>query len=213
MLGPATEEELIEGTFGSYREMRSNEQVEQLDSQESGFVDNDVEAGQELLLPTVTKYGLVRRYKSNVRKKIQKRRIENEDTLMGHFAIADDSKYSKVEIEQAKSDLEKFFRNAGTVDVGSLKASQAGGANRTMNFLKEIIEEEFPAHDDQVPTGKELVYFGEMQSNKALFSPGDWVGKTVISKLFHDLSCKLFDNESLHLSQKLREKIWFGGST
>ena len=189
MLGPSTEEEHVEGAFGSYHEMRSNERVEQLDSQESGFVDNDIEEGQELFLPTVTKFGLVRRYKSNVRKKIQKRRIENEDTLMGHLAIADDSKYSKVEIEQAKSDLEKFFRNAGT-DVGSLKASQAGGTNRTMNFLKEIIEEEFPAQEDQVPTGKELVYFGETQMNKALFSPGDWVGKTATSPL---ISCFIME--------------------
>lgn len=187
MWGPETEEDAIGGTLGSYHDMSIQEQAHNMDSnqdiEESGFVDHAVsDAGQELLLPTVTRYGLVKRYNSKLKKKIQKKRLENEDTLLGHLNLptADDSKNSKMELERVKSDLERFFRNAGTVEVGSLKSSQTPGSYKTMNYIRDIIAEEFPSSHNQVPEGRELVYAGDVKEKKGMYSPGDWVGKTIM---------------------------------
>ncbi len=177
MLGPETEGEAIEGTFGSYREMKNGDE-------EEGFVDNtdiDYEEGQELFLPTVTKYGLVKRYKSNLRKRIQKKKIENEDTLMAHFGAdsgASETKYPTIELEKAKSDLQQFLRDAG-IDKDPLRASQASGkgSSKIIHFLQEVIEEEFPANNDQIPKGRDLIYRGDVDRSKGMYSPGNWVGK------------------------------------
>ena len=81
MLGTETETDVLEA-FGSYHQMKSKESVQHLDddynanSDESGFVDHVEEQGQELLLPTVTRYGLVKRYKSTLRKQVQKYYLE-----------------------------------------------------------------------------------------------------------------------------------------
>ena len=105
---------------------------------------------------------------------------QNEDTLLGTLGADKKDEYSKIELGKVKSDLEKFFRNAGTVELGSLKSSQASGSYKTMNYIREIIEEEFPLCHDQVPKGQELVYMGEVERNKGMYAPGDWVGKTLI---------------------------------
>jgi hypothetical protein len=126
MLGPETENEAIKAVneiFGSFHGLGDENGVQPItegQAGEAGQTHDEEEGfspgveGQELLLPTVRRYGLVKRYNSTFKKKMLKKKIENEDTLLGR-------KHSKGGMVEMKSDLEKFFRNTTQVDSGVIR--------------------------------------------------------------------------------------------
>ena len=172
MLGPANEEESLADFLDTYHKMSASyEEKGGIVVDEENLYPNE-EIVQEVLLPTVHKFGLVHRYQNNLRKKVEAKRIENEDTFLDH--LEDDKKYEQVENKQHRSSLMRFFRNAGTISVKQL--GQSGG-KKTIALIKEIIDKEFPAGIEQIPLGEDLVHFGKVVPNKGMYSPGDWVGK------------------------------------
>jgi len=170
MWGPDTQEQALEGTFGSYHEMTNQDEasVPVEADEETGF---EEEEGQELLLPTVTRYGLVRRVKSKLTR-VKKKRVDEEDTLFDHAFGGPAGKHDKNSKDRMKQNLEMFFRNAGTIEAGSLKV---GTKDETVTMIAQIIDQEFPAHKLQIPTGPDLIHIGEVKENRGKYSPGDWV--------------------------------------
>ena len=183
MLGPETENEAfkaVEEMFGSFHELGNDNGVQPItegQAGEAGQTHDEEEGfspgveGQELLLPTVRRYGLVKRYNSTLKKKMLRKKIENEDTLLGR-------KHSKPEMVKMKSDLEKFFRNTVQVDSGILRASEN---TKIMSFIEEVVDQEFPVHEQKTPEAQELIHVGELESNRGIYIPGDWVGKSFMS--------------------------------
>jgi hypothetical protein len=44
-----------------------------------------------------------------------------------------------------------------------------------MSFIEEVVDQEFPVHEQKTPKAQELIHVGELESNKSVYIPGDWV--------------------------------------
>lgn len=72
-----------------------------------------------------------------------------------------------VELVQTKSSLDRFLRKRFPQDAVN-SATMTG-------YIQAMINEEFPADIDQIPTAADLINIGKIQKNRSLYSPGDWV--------------------------------------
>ena len=84
----------------------------------------------------------------------------------------------------ATSELDEFFRTAGTVDIKDMKKTNSA---KPISMVENIIRQEFPIHNnDQMPGPQDLIKIGEREKNTGRYAPGDWVeveGRDMIWRL------------------------------
>lgn len=100
--------------------------------------------------------------------KSRKVEIEAEETLFG--AGKDETSGMK----RMQSSVEKFLRDNGTVDSFPATSVRSDSIENVSGLVEEMIEKEFPIKD-QIPSGKQLINVGELEHNRSVYSPGDWV--------------------------------------
>jgi hypothetical protein len=129
----------------------------------------NVDQRSAMIGPTNSNYA---RSKKPKRKKIivksRKVEIEAEETL---FGAGKDKTHG---IQRMQSSVEKFFRDNGTVNSVSITSDRSGSVENLSSLVEEMIEKEFP-FKDQIPSGRQLINVGELEHNRSVYSPGDWV--------------------------------------
>ena len=178
------------------RILSTSDKLEHSQSDESVFVDNNTERGQEMVFhnnafmkKTIqNRYGGILTRRTNNSKKNNDRNSSNKKS---------DTNSNR------DSGLEKFFREHGKDIISS---------NRSMStsFIRDIIKEEFPTSDNVVPSPTELVQFGNKEENDGSYKPGDWVGKFNELKIYfmkHSLSRT---GTNYNISKNLRDMIISG---
>jgi hypothetical protein len=117
--------------------------------------------------------------KRGLTKSMRKSTMMNvEKTLLQTLAIDEGSADSEdnSSIVKMESLLLKFLSGDGNdaTDVFNSDNWDENVDEEGKVLLKRMIEKEFP-DKDQRPTFSQLVNFGEMDSNRSLYDPGDWV--------------------------------------
>ncbi len=172
----STENDTSTEILGDYHHMSSKDEEEGIklpQAYRDTFEDN-AEEGQEVFLPTARKYGVVEKYRKTLVRRIQKKTIENEENLFITNNSNSSFDTSKDELKKMRTDLESFFRKKGT----DISGKSATDSTKTMLLIQDIINDEFPSTEaKQIPLGQDLVKIGQIENNKSLYNPGDWVGK------------------------------------
>mmetsp|Transcript_16158 Transcript_16158/g.24215 ORF Transcript_16158/g.24215 Transcript_16158/m.24215 type:complete len:767 (-) Transcript_16158:215-2515(-) len=138
---------------------------------EINYVGDSINVDQRsaMIGPTNSNYARSKKlYRKKIIVKSRKVEIEAEETL---FGAGKDKPHG---IKGMQSSVEKFFRDSGTVNSVSVTNDRSGSVENLSVLVEEMIEKEFPIKD-QIPSGRQLINVGELEQNRSVYSPGDWV--------------------------------------
>ena len=172
------------------RVLSTSDKLEHSQSDESVFVDNNTERGQEMVF-----------HNNAFMKKTIQNRYGGILTRRRNNSKKNDGNGSNK--KNRDSALEKFFREHGKDIISSNRSTST-------SFIRDIIKEEFPTSDNVVPSPTELVQFGNKEENDGSYKPGDWVGKFNELKIYfmkHSLSRT---GTNYNISKNLRDMIISG---
>ena len=98
----------------------------------------------------------------------------DEQTLLERIGLEAEDDKSVFELERMESSLQKFFRSTHYEKNEKPNELNSDEQKDVRQKIKEMMEQEFPVKD-QIPTGRQLINVGEVEANRSMYAPGDWV--------------------------------------